>query len=280
MTRKMISRARQIVENGVLSRITGPSDLDIVPGNLRGPNSSYQRYIVLAHARSGSSMVVHTLNKHPNAICFGELFVEHRVGFNVEGYKNESRKVRYLRNRYPIQFLEKSIFSPLREDISAVGFKVFPDQLDSSRFRVVWQWLCNNQDVKVIILRRHNLLAAYTSLLIARLTGFGDPSGVTVTVDLEECILEFEKRQAYVEGVVRELRDHDVMNVSYEGMVEDLDKQFRSFQQFLGIQEIPVQIDSKKKETRPLSEVITNYHDLRRRLTDAGWGYLFEDESS
>ena len=274
---RVVNRTKRIVKYGMCAITARPADFFIVPNRLAGPNTNYQKFLVMAHARSASSMVIGTLKKHPEVLCFGEIFVGGRIHFNEEDYDNKSLKSLYLRNRFPVEFLEKSIYSSYRDDISAVGFKVFPDQLASPRFSIVWKWLDANPNIKIISLQRTNLLAAFTSLLIARKYGFGSPPGGTVTVSNEECVREFEKHKRHHEDLKMRLRNHDVMYTSYENMTSDLNRQFDAFQQFLGVNPFPLQVNSKKKEVRPLSQVITNYDELRRSFSGTEWSDFFVD---
>lgn len=77
------------------------------------------------------------------------------VGFNVEGYDNNSAKILALRNKYPIEFLNSYIFSSYDEKNRAVGFKFFPEHIEMSpRFRCIWQWLEETENLKIIHLTR------------------------------------------------------------------------------------------------------------------------------
>ena len=273
---RVVRRLKRIVQRIVHSVSADLDDLEVAPKRLRGRNTEYQKFVLLAHARSGSSMVVHTLNKHPSIVCFGEVFVGQRIGFNVDGYDNASKKLLYLRNRHPMEFLNRTIFPPYSDDVRAVGFKLFPDQFESGQFKIAWDWLCSDHNVKIILLRRLDMLAAYTSLLIARQTNFGDGSDTRITIDLDECLREFEDRERYHEDMLAKLGKHDLLEVFYEDMTQDLSKQFIDFQEFIGVDMIPLEVESKKKEVRPLSEVITNYEAIHSGLTEAGWGKVLE----
>ena len=65
-------------------------------------SSYYVRFLILAEARSGSTMLKDALNSSPNIVCFSEIF---NVGYDgimyggVEGYDNNSAEDRALRDR-------------------------------------------------------------------------------------------------------------------------------------------------------------------------------------
>jgi hypothetical protein len=227
-------------------------------------------------------MMINTLREHPQIVAFGELFVRSRIGFNVDGYNNHSAKLLYLRNKYPIDFLEHYIFSSYRKDIKAVGFKLFPDQLNMSNFRCLWQWIEQERDIKVILLTRHNLLAMYTSFLVARKTRkFGiknelQRKNITVTIDPEKCIAAFQKRKKYNEKIRECIKNHEILEVTYENFIMDIPAHFRELQKFLTADVQELQLSNVKQNVRPLSLVITNYDELRRRLSETEWKYCFE----
>ncbi len=170
------------------------------PEKLRGENRDYQKFVVLAHQRSGSSLIIASLREHPQMVAFSELFVPESIFFRLEGYDNQSAELLAFRNARPLQFLDEFVFSGYRDDIQAVGFKLFPDQIDNSTFRCVWKWLARQENLKIIYLTRRNLLATYTSLLVAQkdkryaIRDQSQRSRTTVRIEPKTCLAEFEKR--------------------------------------------------------------------------------------
>ncbi len=283
MLKKYINRLTPVIKTVAWFLRANESDLKITPKSLQGTNMDYTKFIVLAHARSGSSMVIGTLRKHPNVIGFGELFLSQRVVFNIKDFNNNSGKLLYLRNKYPTNFLEESIFTYYRKDVEAVGFKLFPEQLEKSHFRIIWKWLAANKDIKIILLRRENLLATYTSLLVAVKTGtYGmttksKRTNATVTIDYKKCLHEFQKQKTHHDNITERLKGHDVLEVSYEEMIKNIDAHTTKFQNFLNVKSHPIKINTVKNEVRSLSEVITNYEDLRNKFSNTEWSYLFDE---
>src|SRR5262249_41952505 len=125
-----------------------PPELDPRSAALRGTNQSYSKFIILAHQRSGSSMLIDTLRKHPRIIGMGELFIPSRIGFNYVGFDGSPAALRTFRDEHPNEFLDGYIFGSYSDDIQAVGFKLFPEQIEFKAFQGLWQWLEKNTDVK------------------------------------------------------------------------------------------------------------------------------------
>ena len=253
------------------------------PKIYRGSNRSYRKFIIFTHPRSGSSMTIHTLRSHPQIMGFGELFNDKRIGYNIKGYNNHLKKLDFLRRKDPIDFLERHIFTSYRNDIKAVGFKLFSQQLDNEHFKDVWAWLVKNKDIKIVFLSRNNYLASLVSLLIASKTGkFGikDESERTnsrIMIDHQKCVEEFQKMEIYQKDALKHFNNHEVLKVSYEEIVSDLDHIFYKFQRFLEVDPYEIRVNTIRQETRPLSEVIVNYNQLCEYFKDTKWEYLFND---
>mgnify|MGYP003564626910 CR=1 FL=1 len=272
------------MESAFLSPKVSPSVFDNRPKILAGPNRDYTKFIILAHQRSGSSLVISSLRKHPQVVGFGELFVSGRIGFNIEGYDNHSKVLHQARKTFPAEFLNRYIFSSYLEEKRAVGFKLFPNQLDNHHFRCVWDWIQQNRDIAVVFLSRQNHLAAYTSLLIARKTkvyGITDESqrpSTKVTINKEKCLSEFRERDILKAAARKRIANHRVMDITYEELNEDPISVILRTQEFLGIDKVQPKITSIKKELRPLSEVITNYHELRQQFAETIWAHYFDEK--
>jgi len=259
-----------------------PDALKNRPKILQGPNRNYSKFIVLAHPRSGSDLMIDTLKKHPQIVRFSELFHKRLVNFKVEGYDNRSTKLRALRNKYPVKFLEDYVFSSYRDNIRAVGFKLLPDQIDNNRFGCLWQWLEQNRDLKVISLTRQNLLARYTSQLIAQRDGRhlikheSERTKTTITIDPNQCFAEFRRREHYIEKIRKCVKRHDVFEVNYEALAVDPDHHLKEAQEFLGVDIRNLKVGTVKQEIRPISEVVDNYDELRQHFLGTKWQFLFD----
>lgn len=250
------------------------------PKHYSGSNRDYQRFILIAHARSGSSMVLGALKTHPQIFSFNEIFVSGSIDFQIKGYDNHSVELLRLRMKSPDNFLDQYIYSPYKPSIRAVGFKLFPEQIDNTKG--LWQWLERNSDVRVIDLCRSNLLATYTSYLIAVKTktfAIKDESqrkNTRVQIDPKKFLAEFEKRESYNRKIQNCLRHHSVLKVFYEDVVADPHECFKQMQDFLGVDHQFIETPTIKQQTLPLSEVITNFEDLRQYFSGTDLSKYFE----
>ena len=134
-------------------------------------STGYSKFIILGAARTGSNMLVQALNSSPELTCFGELFHPNLdfLGFNVEGYDNFDNKDRALRDGDLPAFLRERVYCAHPEATQAVGFKLlyghvwgFPGLLGA---------LTEDTEIRVLHLKRRNLLRTMLSLKIAETTG-------------------------------------------------------------------------------------------------------------
>src|SRR5690606_2776090 len=84
---------------------------------LYGKSREYQRFIILGHARTGSTLVSSLLREHENVWCFSEVFNARAIQFFTPGLSNDSRLLKVLRDRDPFEFLNRFVFRGYREEI-------------------------------------------------------------------------------------------------------------------------------------------------------------------
>ena len=280
-----VSKVKKLLKSLYIPlRVVSPKLFDQQPDTLAGPNRDYTKFILIGQPRSGSSLVIGSLRKHPQVVGFGELFNRGQIVFNIKGYDNASKVLYKARKEYPTDFLNRYIFSSYLKKKRAVGFKLFPEQLDNQYFECIWDWIEQNRDVAIILLSRQNTLATYTSFLIAQKTQVwqtldkSQRSSINVTVDMEECLTEFETRERYESIVRAKIANHRVMEITYEDLSKDPSSSIIKIQEFLGLDCLEPAITQVKTEMRPLSEIIDNYRELKERFADTRWAHYFNEE--
>lgn len=279
-----VGKVKKLLKSLYIPLKVSPKLFDKQPDTLAGPNRDYTKFILMGQPRSGSSLVIGSLRKHPQVVGFGELFNRGQIVFNIKGYDNASKVLYKARKEYPIDFLNRYIFSSYLKRKRAVGFKLFPEQLDNQHFGCVWNWIEQNPDIAIILLSRQNTLATYTSFLIAQKTQVwqtldkSQRSSINVTVDMEKCLAEFQTRERY-EAIARaKIANHRVMEITYEDLSKDPSTHIIKIQEFLGLDREEPEITQVKSETRPLSEIIDNYHELKEQFANTQWAHFFNEE--
>ncbi|MEL7086217.1 MAG: hypothetical protein AAF268_08770 [Cyanobacteria bacterium P01_A01_bin.3] len=261
----------------------------LIPEQYRGDNRDYQKFIVISHHRSASSVIINTLQRHPNVFRFAEVFLPLYVQLQKPGYVEGSKRLYYLRKQYPVEFLERFIFTGYQDSVQAMGFKMFPEQLDFPHTAPVWDWIEANTDIKIIFLTREDLLAYYTSFVLALKTGTWGVAGAkqrakaekerkknrTVRLEYDKCLAAFEKRKRLNDYALERCKNHDILKVSYEDVTSDLHNSLLRSQEFLGLAPQELEVRSSRQQVRPLSDVISNYQELKEQFASTEWSYLF-----
>jgi LPS sulfotransferase NodH len=248
----------------------------------RGRNRSYRRFVVLAHQRSGSTLVVATLQEHPNAVCFSEAFNQGEAQLYVDGLPNTSKVLRRLRESAPQTFLDRLIYTGYADEIRAVGMKVMVPHLDQPGSGATLDALLRDPSEAVVWISRRNKFAAALSLYNARLTGVWNVSTSSAVPDQAAVRLE----PSFCEETMTTLAAHDVriaglladrsyLALDYEDVVAAPDEQFGLVQQFLGLDRRETAAPSRRQQTRPLREAVANFDELAERFAGTQWEEFF-----
>jgi len=237
---------------------------------VRGDN--HVKFVILAHRRSGSTLLQRSLDSHPAAEAFGELFHEterdRRMSFRARG--------RYYRDGADAAaFLRRNVFSGEPAGIRATGFRLMYHQSRATAgARRAWHLLRGDRDVRVIHVHRTNLLACYVSHQLGFATGqWVLPVGsrkrrIAVPpfrVELEQLIDFCRSIIAWQSKALKAFSHHAVLPIEYE---EDLVGRFvdamNRVQDFLGLPRKAVKASVRKQAVLPLARQISNFAELRR----------------
>ena len=128
------------------------------------PPVPYTAFVLLAHGRSGSTVLTEALRGHGRIRMYGEICHEDpderdRATAADRRYEDGENGWRYLdevvyRNRW-------------WADIEAVGFKLFGDHARTGPAASVCDRLIGDRDIRVVLLERRNLLRALQSYEVA-----------------------------------------------------------------------------------------------------------------
>ncbi|HLY04340.1 MAG TPA: hypothetical protein VKR31_01190 [Rhizomicrobium sp.] len=125
------------------------------------------RFAIIASARTGSSHLTNLLNSRSDILCNGEICHPKKVYVNWhKRYRTPERlgELAALRSAAPAKFLEQ-IFE-IDHDRPHVGFKILRGQ-----YQDVLRAVLEDRTIRKVILFRRNVLANFSSKLIANETG-------------------------------------------------------------------------------------------------------------
>lgn len=249
-------------------------------------HTNYVRFIVLARSRTGSNFLRGLLNSHSRITVFGEIVADSfqdYVDWDVPGYA-QSRQISALRRRDPVLFLERQVFKPFPPDVSAVGFKIFYYHARDDRWKHVWTYLQEHREIRVIHLKRWNILKTLASRKRANLTNrwveTSAPSSrnsTPVMLTYKECLVEFLATVRWETEADLFFEKHPILQVYYRDLSAQRDDLFCEIQRFLGVDCETLTPSTRKQSGQPLAEAISNYFELKEQFKGTRWQEFFEE---
>lgn len=231
-------------------------------------HSGFRRFVVLTRDRTGSNMLIQSLNSHPNISADYEIFAK-------------------LSGRTEKSILDKS-FGKQPFYIKAKGFKIFYYHPQDASGSSIWDMLCSIEGLHVIHLKRRNILHALVSSKVAYTTGvYGVRSDKErakylrkispVRFSAENLGVEFRQTENWEQAGDTRFRDHPILDVYYEDLVARFNQEFRRVTEFLGVEYRTPKTDFKKQRTSSMREIVANYDELKDEFSGTEWERFFED---
>ncbi len=246
----------------------------------------YQPYIVLSTPRSGSQHLTYLLHSHPHIKSYSEPFQPYYHFGNPDNTIFEHSWIYPLYKRYrdefPVFLVKYLLFKKYTSQYKAVGFKIFYDQAQQSKARYVWPYLRSLTDLKIIHLKRKNMLKSLVSYEVGDQTNkfmkFDTKPSPDIQIRLThaQCEAYFRHTLQSQEKFASYFRNHSILDVAYESLAESPKKEILKILQFLGISPMTLTSPLKKQITRPLGTIIMNYTSLKKSFAHTKWAEFFE----
>ncbi|MBW2991626.1 sulfotransferase [Candidatus Woesearchaeota archaeon] len=259
-----------------------------------------KRFIVLCNYRTGSNLLLNLLNSHPSIKCYGELL-------NPCYFTNDILKspVKYLKNKFHnsqdrvtgfkmiytqattddiLWHTEEEMNSSLLKKMkkSKVLIRTFDPIHLQSEFNKVWDFLEKDVTLKIIHLKRKNLLKSFLSYKKAIQTDEwlkrnNVVSGKKIHLDSDECVEAFNKIRYYELKYDKMFLNHPVLKIAYEDLNEDMTNMINKIFSFLNVNLINIKPSIEKQNNKSLSESISNYKELKKKFNNTRWISFFDE---
>jgi len=255
---------------------------------MKGDNQ-YQKYIILAWYRTGSNLIVNLLSSHPSIIAYSELFHPPEIfwGEGVFGLSQQQNdQIIETRNKKTDLFLDKYVFRKYPAYIEAVGFKVLYPHFNDKRYKGLKKILLSSDDLKIIHLKRRDLLQVYVSKeLAAKRRIMNETSSKRAYQNL----LEIGKLYCPIENVESFFIDHSkrvkeyddllvsnkVLEVYYEDLVKNIQLGMKNVQDYLCVKQKKLNTVLVKQNVLSLQEIIANFLELSEYFKGTEWEFFF-----
>jgi LPS sulfotransferase NodH len=179
--------------------------------------------------------------------------------------------------------LKKEIFRTYPKKMKAVGFKVFYYHAQNDNWRSVWTYLQAQRDLKILHLKRKNVLKTHLSRKRAGSSGkwinlTGEKEMMKpIILDYEECLEDFTRTRGWEKEYDVIFENHEILNVYYENLQSDNYGELCRIQGFLGVKKEELKAMTHQQTNQPLSQAIANYYELKKQFKDTAWAESFEE---
>lgn len=208
------------------------------------------KFIVLSRSRCGSNLLVSLLRNCPEIQCRGEVLQR------IDGK--------------PLKTTIDELFIPKQKKTKVIGFKYFyyhPVDGDSQKATEI---LKSIEELKVIHLKRRNLLKTVISCEIAELTGVWYVNDKTNHTEKKPIEISVEKVKEEIDLTNSRINKGDLdfaanpnITVFYEDLVDNRTTEFRKILDFLNVSEtVPGDSPLKKQNPEPLDKLVSNFQEI------------------
>jgi LPS sulfotransferase NodH len=253
-------------------------DWGLLPGH-----SDYTKFIVLGRSRTGSNLLRGLLNAHSRIVTLGEIFRNpDAVEWGMSHYP-QSQSVVALYQTNPAKFLETQVFRKWPRPIQAFGFKLFYYHAAAGPRSAIWAYLQNRLDLKVIHIKRRNMLRTHLSRArAARNDTWVNLSGqredeTPLELDYTACLNDFVQTRKWEQDYDAFFQHHPRLEVIYETLASHHQVEMERLQDFLGVEREATRPQTHPQAHQPLSKAIANYAELKARFSQTPWAEFFED---
>ena len=254
-------------------------------------NTPIKKLLMYTEQRCGSTLLDSLLASHHNVFSTEELFnninlkgplfeqrneiFEQEIGFTYD--KNIRRNPTSTLTRLWSERRGKNETASSRYQV--IGVKIHHQHLDTSSLENIIQTFHGN-DLKIIYMYRSDLLAQYTSLMIAKSSSewhLQNTSGHTVTVQASRFHSHVCKELDYASfASILQRYNQTYFSVEYERDLNDyhrLPHVLANIQRYMGLNRTKLQSQMFKQTTVPLETQVTNWGDLPSGITDYHYKY-------
>jgi len=240
-------------------------------------------FLVVCNERTGSNFLLGALSTHPKINHIYEPFSK----YNLEK-KGEMKKVHQLG---AVTYLQHRLKGKGRE--THLGFKFlyhqfdkhFAERLTISDMDDVINYITKMTSLKVIHLKRRNKLRLLVSSRLAEKTkkyliyfSWQRETRARITLTPRECEAFFERvtrSEAYCDML---FANHTtVLNLTYEDLTASFDHETARVMDYLGVTHRNLYPMLTKQTVRPLTDIVTNYDQLKRYFTGSCWESYFDE---
>lgn len=271
-------------------------------------HNSGNKFIILSHQRTGSNLLLSLLNQHDAITTWDELFnlrstdeaslknilldpklhLDHIYSSDCSSSIGFKLFYEHMSSKRLIEFYELNL--PYISEQLRQRILVFKKNQDSKiteedmKFKMqrFWEYFEEHTEIKVIHLTRRDLLKGYVSLKTARITDcwssiYREGKNLKINLNKEELTEYLEEIASYQKTYYDFFRNHQMITIYYEDLVEDKNKVTSKILEFLDVKKYQfTETELKKQSRNPLRKTIINYDSLKESFIGTKYHQFFE----
>ena len=224
--------------------------------------------MILTTQSTGSTFLVECLDSHPQVECASEILIGAADRLSPE-YRGRFKPSPRLRACYGQAPGGRVIGWNASTPTAAAPVRVFKAMYNQLANPFASRYLQQNEDIRVLHLRRHNLLKVHVSKLLmpkrARVQVFEPVAAVQIHVDPAEAIASMRAARALYSRYDEFFARHARLPLAYEELIDGNQLQADTAARvcdFLGIERQAMNSRIVKLNPESLREMVTNYDEL------------------
>lgn len=239
------------------------------------------RFVIFTNGRTGSNLIVSLLKEHPEVRVHSEIFGE---------YQLEDRANRRRINRIgPVAYYRRAL-RPLAAE-RAVGLKILTYQLDRDYGEVrgipgveaVREAIRADGELRFIHHMRRDLLGRLVSNRLAAASGRwerGAYGADPIHIDAAWALEELDRMVENDAELRRALPEDRTVRTYYETLVDAPQATMDAIYALLGLPSRPATVRTRKQNTRPHSQSIVNFDELKEALSGTRHAGIFTEPAA
>lgn len=242
-----------------------------------------RKFVIVSHSRSGSNLLVRSLNAHPDVCCAGEIlkreFHDSVSEFGRRMHASDTVVDELLSQHEcdAVAFMDGFFRLAAAQGAGAAGFKLFYYHAREPARKVVWERLYESEDIDFLHLYRGNLLDSFLSRALAIKSGSWTSKGDVdfdyrerVVVDINAFRAFCEDIHGYRAEIAERLPKERVREIEYRTLTEAYPETMYELQRDLDVTPIDIKQPMSRQRKRDRWAYIENAEEVRSFLEHAG----------
>lgn len=242
------------------------------------------RAILLTTQRTGSTFLIECLNSHPDIEATGELLIGAPPSYRFQPLTKG--RLRPLAKFW--RFVRAGAWMPRRHmdrffDDGEARVRLFKAMYNQVSNPITLGYLRDRTDIRVLHLRRHNLLKMHVSRKLMdsgkRVQSWKPVDAAHVHIDSAEALDFMRSARRQYEHFEDVFAAHPRLQLVYEELIsqQTIDSKVSdSICDFLGVQRTAMKSRLVKMNPNPLSQIVTNYRELSSEISRTEFADLLE----